>query len=172
MRTLLVGRGNPYLSDDAVGLRLAAALGPQLAEYPDLDVVEDCSVGGLDLLEILSGYRRVIILDSLRTRGGAPGDWHHFTAEALHHTVHLAGVHDANFATVLLLGRRLGMPLPDPGDIHLFAVEVEDDLTFCERTSPALEQRFAGCSAAILDCVRTLLSGVPAAKAGGESPTR
>jgi hydrogenase maturation protease len=170
MKTLLLGLGNPYLSDDAVGLRLATTLSRQLTGCPGLDVVEDCSVGGLDLLDVLCGYQRVIVLDSLRTRGGAAGDWHHFTDEALRETVHLAGVHDANFATVLELGRRLGLPLPDPGHIHVFAVEVEDDLTFSERMSPALERRFPAFSTAILQSVRALLDRPAVASAGRHAP--
>ncbi len=163
MRTLLVGMGNPYLSDDAVGVRLARELSPHLAGHPDLDVVEECSVGGLDLLDVVEGYERVIVLDSLRTAGGTAGYWHHFTADALRGTVHLAGIHDANFATVLELGRQLGIPLPEPGDIHVFAVEVEDDLTFSERMSPALESRFPACAMAILGRVRSLIDGAPTA---------
>lgn len=162
MRTLLVGMGNPYLSDDAVGVRLARHLAPRLAGRPGLDVVEECSVGGLDLLDILNGYDRAVVLDSLRTTGGTAGDWHQFDAEALRETVHLAGIHDANFATALDLGRRLGMPLPGSRDIHVFAVEVEDGLTFSERMSPALERRFPSCAAAILEQVRALLDGEPA----------
>jgi len=171
MKTLVLGLGNPYLSDDAVGLRLAAALCRQLTAYPDLDVVEDCSVGGLDLLDVLHGYQRVIVLDSLRTRGGTPGEWHHFTAEVLRETVHLAGVHDANFATVLELGYRLGLPLPDPADIHVFAVEAADERTFSERMSPALERRFPAFSKAILERIRALLERPAVAGAGRHAPT-
>ncbi len=171
MRTLLVGMGNPFLCDDAVGVRLARALAPHLGQLPDLDLIEECSVGGLDLLDLLRGYERAIVLDSLRTVGGVAGDWHHFDAEALRGTVHLAGIHDANFATVLELGRRLGVPLPEPKDIHVFAVEVEDDLTFSERMSPALERRFPACAAGILEGVRAVLDGVDPASAVGEART-
>ncbi len=172
MKTLLVGMGNPFLSDDAVGVRLARALAPHLAGHPGLDVVEECSVGGLDLLDVLRGYERVILLDSLRTAGGVAGDWHHFTADVLQGTVHLAGIHDVNFATSLELGRRLGVPLPEPKDIHVFAVEVEDDLTFSERMSLALERRFPACSTAILERVRTLLEGAHLTNVGTPAGAR
>jgi hydrogenase maturation protease len=164
--------GNPFLSDDAVGVRLARALAPHLAGRPGLDVVEECSVGGLDLLDVLSGYQRVIVLDSLRTAGGKAGDWHHFTANALRGTVHLAGIHDVNLATVLELGRRLGVPLPEPQDIHFFAVEVEDDVTFSERMSDALEWSFPTCAAAIHGQVQALLDQGSATNAGAPDPAR
>jgi hydrogenase maturation protease len=157
MKTLLLGMGNPILTDDAVGVRLARDLGAHLSGFPDLDVVEECPVGGLDLIDVLRGYQRAIVLDSIETVGGVPGTWHGFTAEALRETVHLTNVHDANFATALELGRRLGVPLPESRDIHVFAVEVEDDVTFSERMSPALERAFPACAAAILARVQALL---------------
>jgi hydrogenase maturation protease len=157
MKTLLLGMGNPILSDDAVGVRLAADLGRALEARPDLEVVEDCGVGGLNLLEVLSGYERAIVLDSVRTEGGTPGAWYRFDGRALRHTIHLTNIHDANFATVLELGRRLDLPLPEPSEVHVFAVEVEDTVTFSERMTPALEAAFPSCAAAIRREVEALL---------------
>ena len=73
MKTLLLGMGNPILSDDAVGVRLAADIGDRLLGRPASTVRADCSVGGLELLDVLAGYARVIVLDSIRTAGGVPG---------------------------------------------------------------------------------------------------
>lgn len=142
MRTLLLGMGNPILTDDSVGVRLARDLACDLEGVPGLEVVPECSVGGLNLIEVLSGYDRVLIFDSVRTRGGRPGDWYRFTAGSLRETRNLRNVHDVNFATALALGRRLGHPLPPDEEIHVFAVEVEDDATFGERLSPALEEAY------------------------------
>lgn len=157
MRTLLLGMGNPILSDDAVGVRLAADIRARLPAVPDLHVVEECSVGGLELLEVLRGYDRVIALDSVKTAGGAPGDWYRFDGRALDHTLHLTNIHDVNFATALELGRRLGMRLPEPPEVHVFAVEVEDNVTFSERMSPALEAAFEGCAEGIFREVERLV---------------
>ena len=136
VRALVVGLGNPVLRDDGVGVRLARDFrrqwerGPapgepraigRLAARPtgtnDLDFVEECSVGGLTLVEQLAGYDRVVILDSIRTQNGRPGDWYSFTAAALRPTMNLSGVHDANFATALELGRRTGLALPQDEQI-------------------------------------------------------
>jgi hydrogenase maturation protease len=157
MSTLLLGMGNPILSDDAIGVRLATDFGRRLGAIPGVDVCEDCSVGGLDLLEVLSGHSRVIVLDSVKTAGGRPGAWYHFNARALRPTLHLTSIHDTNFATSLELGHRLGMRLPDPSDIHIFAVEVEDATTFSEQMTPALEAAYPDCAAAIFREVRPLV---------------
>ena len=157
MRTLLVGMGNPILGDDAVGVRLAEDLAKRLGGRPDLEIVSECTAGGLDLIELFRGYERVIVLDSLRTRGGVPGRWHRFDARALSATRHLAGIHDANFATALALGRSLGMPLPEDAQIHVFAVEVANLSTFSERMTPALAAGYPDYSTAIFREVEALV---------------
>lgn len=149
MKTLLIGMGNPILSDDAVGVRLARDIGARLSGVPGLSVLEECSVGGLNILEVVAGYERLIVLDSIRTTGGTPGNWHRFTSKALRETMNLNNIHDVNFATALELGRRMGMPVPAEEDIHIFAVEVLDLITFSESMTAPLENAFPEFSEAI-----------------------
>lgn len=141
-RTLLLGMGNPILCDDAIGIRLVSHLKKRLQNFSDLDIVEDCSLGGFNLLEVIDGYSRLIVIDSIRTIGAIPGEWYYFTAERLRETMNLNCVHDANFATALEFGRRLNMHLPPDHDIHIFAVEILDNQTFAERMTEELEKRF------------------------------
>jgi hydrogenase maturation protease len=142
VKTLLLGMGNAILCDDAVGIRLAKYLGKRLAHAPGLSVLEECSVGGLNILDVVTGYDRLIILDSIKTGGAKPGDWYRFTGESLRETMHLDSVHDTNMATALELGRKLGLKLPEDRDIHIFAVEVQDNITFSERMTEVLERDF------------------------------
>jgi hydrogenase maturation protease len=158
VRTLLLGMGNPILRDDAVGIRLATEVAKRLGPVPDLDIVTDCSAGGLELLHFITGHERLVVFDSIKTRDGTPGTWYRFTAENMRPTMNLGNVHDTNFATALEVGRRLGMQLPPSDAIHIFAVEVLDNLTFDERMTPVLEEAFPRCAAAIFAEVRALLS--------------
>lgn len=141
-RTLLVGMGNPILSDDAVGIRLAGALATRLGPRPGLDVLAECCVGGLNLVDVIAGYDRVVVIDSIMTGGGTPGTWYRFDARALRDTLNLRNVHDTNFATALELGRTMGTHLPTDDEIHVFAVEVADTATFSETMTPPLEAAF------------------------------
>ena len=158
MSTLLLGMGNPILCDDGVGVRLAKDFSRRLGSRPGLTVEPDCSAGGLNILDVFTGHSRAIVLDSLRTTGGVPGHWCSFDATALAGTMHLRNIHDANFATVLQLGHRLGLPLPAPEDIHIFAVEVQDAATFSERMTPALEEAYPVFSGEIFREVERLLA--------------
>ena len=127
-RALLLGMGNPILSDDAIGIRLAERLAKRLMTRPgehakgDLDVVPECTVGGLNLLDVIAGYECVIVIDSIKTAGGVVGSWYRFDATDLRSTMNLRNVHDTNFATALQLGREMGMVLPRDDAIHVFAV--------------------------------------------------
>lgn len=179
MRVLVVGLGNPVLRDDAVGVRLARDFrrrwegrvapgdrpgGPSNDAVPpsdtiDVRFIEECSVGGLTLVEQIAGYDQVVVLDSIRTRDGRPGDWYSFTAAALRPTMNLSSVHDANFATALELGRRTGLALPPDERIVIFAVEIEDNLTFDERMSDAIEEAYPRYSEEIFAEVERVVGG-------------
>jgi hydrogenase maturation protease len=164
-RSLLLGMGNPILGDDRVGHELARRVAERLGAAPGLEVEPECTVGGLELLELVAGFDRLIVLDSIKTEGGRPGDWYRFGGSSLQETMNLSNVHDANFATAMELGRRLGMHLPEDDDIHIFAVEVRENLTFAERLSPELEQAMPELCEEMATEIEGLLGD-----AGGDAP--
>ena len=77
MKTLLLGLGNPIVSDDSVGLRVSAILKERLAGREDVEISEDYW-GGLRLMERLIGYDRAIVIDAICT-GAPPGTLHRLT---------------------------------------------------------------------------------------------
>jgi hydrogenase maturation protease len=96
----------------------------------------------MNLLDVVADYERLIVLDSIKTHGGIPGNWYSFTAESLRETMNLNNIHDTNFATALELGRRLGHKIPPETEIHIFAIEVQDNITFAEVMTPPLESAY------------------------------
>ena len=149
-RTIVLGMGNPILCDDAVGIRLARELGAHLRDRAGVDVVEECSVGGLNLLDLVGGYDRLIVFDSIKTAGGKPGAWYAMTGETFKETMNLTNVHDANFTTAMELGRRMGAHIPSPGNVHIFAVEIVDNTTFSESMTAELESAYPEFSREII----------------------
>ena len=137
MRTLVLGLGNPILTDDGVGIRVALSLRDQVESRPDVTVAE-ASVGGLRLMEVVSGYDHVILVDAVQTTGGEPGDIYLLTLDAFCATMHSSCSHDMDMFTALELGKRLGMPMPDRVDI--VAIEVDDVITFGEGCTPKVEE--------------------------------
>jgi hydrogenase maturation protease len=134
-RTLVLGLGNPFLADDSVGLRVAR----KVRELLPLDAkveVQDGSVAGFDLLDVLSGFQRAIVIDAIKTAGGNPGSIYRLTPEELPTSERLAAIHEINLSTALRLGRLMKMDMPD--DVAIYAVEVEDARTFSETCCPAV----------------------------------
>lgn len=141
MKTLVVGLGNPILSDDGVGLRVAQELEGKLNSQ-EVTVVET-SLAGLSFLDLLAGYDRAIIIDAIQTPEGRPGQIYRLAPDVFDVTRHASNPHEVNFATALELGRRLGLALP--GEIVIFAIEVADASTFGEECTPQVGQAIPAC---------------------------
>ena len=141
MKTLVLGLGNPILSDDGVGNQVVRELEGRLHQQGV--TVRETSMAGLNLLELLAGYDRAIIIDAIQTVGGKVGQIYRLGPEALDATRHVASPHDVNFATALALGNKLDLALPK--QIVIFAVEVADVSTFSEECTPAVRQAIPVC---------------------------
>ena len=136
MKTLIIGLGNPLVTDDSVGLRVAAELKTRLADRPGVVVDEDYW-GGLRLMERMVGYDRAIVIDAIIT-GAEPGTIHHLTPGSIP-TQRSASAHDMNLATALAFGRQAGVHLPENENILLVGIEVEDVINFGEDCTPAVQ---------------------------------
>ncbi len=156
MKTLVIGLGNPLVTDDSVGLRVAAELKTRLADRPDVEVDEDYW-GGLRLMERMAGYGRAIVIDAIIT-GAEPGTIHRLTPEAIP-TQRSASAHDVNLPTALEFGRQAGLSLPENENILLIGIEVENVLDFGETCTPAVQ-------AAVPNAVREVLQALDAAPGG------
>ena len=66
IKTLIIGLGNPYLTDDGAGIYTARAVRDALPPGAGIDV-EEVSVGGLTLMEMMAGCQRVVLIDALWT---------------------------------------------------------------------------------------------------------
>jgi len=150
-KALVLGLGNPILSDDGIGCHVAAALKERLQET-EADVLE-AGIAGLDFLDLMTGYDKVIIIDAIQTGEGAPGQIYRLDLEAFNGTRHAASPHDVNFATALELGRRLGMPLPS--HIDIFAIEVADTSCFSEECTPEVSEVIPLCVEMIVQELRS-----------------
>lgn len=135
MKTLILGMGNDLLADDAVGLRVARRL-----SQADLDPsveVKETSLASLELLDLLAGYDRAILVDAVRTKAGKAGDVYVLSPDDLGGGETPASLHHVDLAMVLALGKQLGVKMPD--DVCVLAVEAGDVSTFGGQCSPEVE---------------------------------
>lgn len=150
MKTLVIGLGNPLVSDDSVGLRVVGGLRPLVADRPDVTVEEDYW-GGLRLMERMIGYGRVIVVDAVCS-GASPGTIHRLGTGDMA-TQRSASAHDVNLPTALAFGRQAGAELPADEQILLVGIEAEDILTFGERLTPAVEEAIPRAIATVLEAL-------------------
>ncbi len=134
-RVVVLGLGNPLLTDDAVGLKVAERLAPRLAGRP-VDVIQS-SWGGMRFIDLLAGYDRAIIVDAIEWRRGPPGTVYRLSADEAIPTVRAVSSHDLSLGTALALGRTLDIPLPV--ETVFFAVEAQETDAFGESLTPAVE---------------------------------
>ncbi len=135
--TLVLGLGNPILTDDGVGIHVVRATAARCAPADGVTFAE-ASVGGLRLLDVLAGYERVILVDAIQAHGGQPGSIYQLTLGDLSASLHSGSTHDLSLPAALDLGRRLGMKLPRDSEISILAIEVEDVLTFGDSCTQAV----------------------------------
>ena len=130
---LVLGMGNPILSDDGVGLEVARRL--RATSLPDGVEVAESESGGLRLLELVRGFTHVAIIDAVQG-SGAPGEVLRFDAADFAGNHRTGSAHSIHVGTALELGRRLGYEMPD--EVIVFGVEAEDVESFGETLSPSV----------------------------------
>jgi len=148
-KLLVLGLGNDLLTDDAIGLHVVRRLRLQFAGHPMVNVQETTEMG-LALLDFLTGYRAVLIVDSIRTGQAPPGFVHELEPASLKEltgrTPHFLGVGET-----LALGRLLELPMP--AEVRILAIEVEDPFTLSTQLTPVLETALPGIAEQIAGAV-------------------
>jgi hydrogenase maturation protease len=134
LKTLVLGLGNPILTDDGIGIHVVQEMATR--PLPNNVTCAEASLGGLRLLEIVAGYERLILVDAIQTADGRPGDIYRLSGNDLRASLHAGSTHDLSFSGALRLGRGMGLALPDNENILILAIEVVDVLTFGEECTP------------------------------------
>jgi hydrogenase maturation protease len=130
----VLGLGNDILTDDGIGLQVVRQLKAQGLVAPCVQY-EETSEMGLALLDFITGYEAVFLVDSIQTGRVRPGHIYDLDAEGFAQytgrSPHFLGVGET-----LELGRRLGLAMP--ATIRVIAVETEDPFTLSTELSPSL----------------------------------
>lgn len=140
MRKLVLGVGNPILSDDGVGIHVARAL--KARGLPGVEV-EELPASGLELLDMVLGFDKVVIVDAIQTSGGVPGQVHILEEADFEKAVHGSSPHGVNIATALAMGRKL-VPERMPKEVVYIAIEAEDLVNVSESLTPKVAAALPG----------------------------
>ena len=139
-KTLIIGLGNPILTDDGIGVKVAYELEQivDLSAHPGLTITE-ASAGGIRLMETMLGYDRVVLIDAyyLNVETSKPGKIHQLSLADLRSvspTQHSTSAHDTSLVTALDAAEKMGYKVPK--EFSIYAVEVENILEFSETPTP------------------------------------
>jgi hydrogenase maturation protease len=126
MRKVIIGLGNPILSDDRVGLFIIDEL-EKMNKNPDISFVR-LSSGGMTIVDASDGFDEAVLVDSIFSGQFPVGSLTILTPENFAETSHASNVHDINFATAMKMGEEMGVKVPKI--FRIYAVEVKEVLTF------------------------------------------
>jgi len=148
-KMLVVGLGNPILSDDGVGWKVAEEVKKKLP--PDSPVDVDClSLGGISLMEHLIDYDHAILIDAFALDEPTGSilvlkldDLPHYSA------FHTTSTHDTSLQNAIELGKSMGAKLPE--DITVVGIATKHVYDFSEVLSPPVAEAVPQAVKFVLD---------------------
>ena len=105
MKTIVLGIGNPILSDDGVGIHVANQLKQHIKD-PNV-TIDEALTGGMNLLDLIIGFDKAILIDAVKMKNARTGDVKRFSISDMS-TAHSCNPHDVSLAEALKMAERLG----------------------------------------------------------------
>jgi len=132
---LVLALGNDIMGDDAAGLFAARALKDSFGGK--IDIFEVASAG-FGLIDILEGYKKVLILDSVPSRHEGPGHIMELTKDNFSNHISWSP-HYAGLPELISLAEKLEINFPD--DIRVLVLEITEKGIIREGLSPEIEKQ-------------------------------
>ena len=145
-KVLLLGIGNPLLTDDGIGIVAAREISEM--GLPGVDV-EEATASGIEVMEMMLGYEKVVVVDAIMWPDHEPGEVLRLDEKDFSHTVHGSSPHGVNISTAIALGRQT-TPEEMPREIVFLAMQAEDVSTFSERQTPRVRKSIPAFISAVL----------------------
>lgn len=110
-RTAVMGAGNLLMSDDGVGVHVVQVLRTRKGLPGDVKLI-DAGTAALDVLPLLDGIDRLIIVDAVKG-GGAPGTVYQFSPDDIsEEPSRRLSLHQISLLQALNTDKMLGASLP------------------------------------------------------------
>lgn len=134
LKVLVLGLGNEILGDDAIGIIVAR----ELSKYLDKSIdIKETFLSGLELLDIITGYDIVFIIDSIKTND-PPGTLYELDIKNLPKALPLSP-HYTGVPELIAIATAIGYKMPKR--IKILAINVKDPYTIREGISYELKEK-------------------------------
>lgn len=117
--TVVIGLGNPLMSDEGVGVRVLERL--RAGGLPEAVEAMDLGTSGMAVLHAIAGRERAVFIDCA-CMGCAPGTLRRFVPDEVRSrkVATRLSLHEGDLVNTLALSRRLG---ECPAEVVLFGIE-------------------------------------------------
>ncbi len=148
--TIVLGLGNPLMADEGVGCYVIDAL--RKTKPPPLADIREIGTGGMDILHLMRGRRKMIVVDCARM-GIQAGEIRRFTPDDVVSVKDMSefSLHDLDIMGVLDLARLVGEEVPQ---VVIFGIQPEK-VGFGEGLSDVLRKRLGE----YVEAVRSEIAG-------------
>lgn len=145
-RILIMGIGNPLMSDEGVGVRVAELL---MSGYvlPDTVEVVDAGTMGLGIINLLRNREYVIVVDAIDGTGHPPGTVVLLSPEDLAPNQIMHSLHDTRFADVLQAAALTGIQT----EAICIGIQVGSMEQWVTELTPEVEAALPTALSAVLD---------------------
>ncbi len=106
MKTIILGIGNQILGDDGVGVHVANELKKHIPHHSDI-LIDEATTGGMNLLDLILGYDKAILIDAVKTDSGTEGTVQRIPLHDFS-TMHSCNPHDVSLIEAIQLARTMG----------------------------------------------------------------
>ena len=149
-KVLLLGIGNPLLTDDGIGIVAAREISKM--NLPGVDV-DEATASGIEVMEMMLGYEKVVVVDAIMWPDHEPGEVLRLDEKDFSHTVHGSSPHGVNISTAIALGRQT-TPEEMPKEIVFLAMQAEDVSTFSESQTPRVRKSIPAFISTVVEEIR------------------
>ena len=136
MKTIVLGVGNQILGDDGVGVHIANELRKHVKD-PDI-IIDEAVTGGMNLLELILGYEKAIIIDAVRSENARDGDVKKIPLSSFS-TFHACNPHDVSLFEAIKMAKKMGEDRI-PKEIVIIGILMKKiSCEFSEKLSPVIQ---------------------------------
>ncbi|MGB8952195.1 MAG: hydrogenase nickel incorporation protein HypB [Candidatus Aminicenantales bacterium] len=159
MRTLVLGLGNDLYGDDGTGLHVVRKLREEyesVRERPAwMGHVEflESSLSGIKLLDLITGYDVLLIIDTIKKQNPKPGRIHLLDGRGLRH-IPGPSPHYISIPQTLEIGKALGFKVP--AEVRVIAIEAKNIYHLGE----GLSQKMLKCLPRIIKKTKEILEEI------------
>jgi hydrogenase maturation protease len=145
-KVLILGIGNILQSDDGLGVHIVNHINESGLNLPENVEAIDGGTAGFDLISLMQGRDKIIIVDALKT-ADEPGSVYRFTPDRVVSSQNRMSLHEVGILDVIRVMRLLG----ENPKIEIVGVVPEDITTFDISISNAVRESIPKAVDVILD---------------------